>query len=477
MLALSDLPLLDQPNPTDFDVTATRALRAAGLQGDVTLVRADGSPAGKPRPSPALPDTEARQRVFQTGVPQISGVYTDPRTQLPCIAIQMPVVRDGTVRYDAVIALSAGAIAAALSPQTLPDGWSASVIGRDGRLIARSLGSPTVIGQQVQPSFAALVAGRSDGFGRAISREGVPLLVAFTQSARTLWRVSIGVPEADVRGPRIRSIITLAAGGGILILAGAGLAWLMGRRIAGPIHRASGRSRAARPPGAARPRNHARHRRGGGGRARLVSGRAVAVRPRPGARGRAAPRRGRARRGCCSRRRPAKIGAWETECATGHRTWSQQQYPLYGVDPREEPPHGDGWSKLIHPDDRARVMGTVSRSYAEPMSYQHEFRIIQPGGRHPLVALGRDQPVQGRAAAPAARDHAGHDRTARGRAGACARARPGWRRRSLPAPASWPKARRGSAPISTTAATRCWSSGSSADGGFVLETLNKAANA
>ncbi len=380
VLALSDLPLLDQPNPAEFDATATHALAAAGLHGYVTLVGVDGHTAGSLPNAPAhLPDPADRQRVFQAGVPQVSGVYPDPDSKQPYVAIQMPVSRGGKILYDAVIALAADNIVAALLPRILPDGWSASVVDRDNRLIARSFGPPSLIGQPLISSIAALVSNRQDGFGRALSREGDPLLVAFTHAANTGWLVDIGVPEADVRAPRVRSIAALIAGGGILVLASAGLAWLIGRRIAGPVHALAieaarlGREELPNPNATkgiaeAEAAGHALYQA-----MQLLLAR---NQEREAALRRAEESEAR----LLLAQEAGKIGAWETDCATGHRIWSQQQYALYGVDLNEEPPHRDAWSKLIHPDDRARVMGKVSRSYAQPMSYQHEFRIIQPGG-------------------------------------------------------------------------------------------------
>ena len=363
VLALCELPVLDEPDPTEFDATATRALATAGLQGRVTLVGPDGAMADQgARTSADLPDPAGRRAVFATGRVQISDIYLDPVTQLLSVAIQMPVKRGDKIRYDAVVALAASSIAAALSPQSLPNSWSASVADRDNRLIARSSGPPSLIGQTLVPDLLRLVGGRRDGFGRAISREGIPNLIAFTHAASTGWLVSIGVPEADVRGPRVRSIVALGAGGGLLLLASAGFAWFLGRRIAAPVHALAGEAarlgRGELPDiGATRGIAEAE----AAGRAMHQAMQLLLARnqEREAALRRAEESEAR----LLLAQEAGKIGAWETDCATGRRTWSQQQYMLYGVDPKQEPPHGDGWAKLIHPDDRARVMETVAQSY------------------------------------------------------------------------------------------------------------------
>ncbi|HYZ61960.1 MAG TPA: PAS domain S-box protein, partial [Acetobacteraceae bacterium] len=75
-----------------------------------------------------------------------------------------------------------------------------------------------------------------------------------------------------------------------------------------------------------------------------------------------------------------QIGTWETDIATGRRHWSQQQFLLYGLDPAGEPPHGAAWPAMVHPEDRARVVATITRAHAAPTAYQHEFRIVRPDG-------------------------------------------------------------------------------------------------
>ena len=398
VLALCELPTLGATEPAEFNLTATRALIAAGLRGRVMLLDADTATVFPPGPAQgAAPEEEAgRRRVFQTGRIQVSGVYTDPVTQLPSIAIQMPIVRQGAVRYDAVISLPASSIAAALAPQTLPDGWSASVVDRDNRLIARSMGSPSVVGRIVVPSFRALIAGKEDGFGRIVSRENVPTLVSFTHAATTGWLVTVGVREADVRDPRIRSIAALAAGGAALLLASAGLAWRIGRRIAAPVHAlAAEAARLGREelPNPQAMRGIAEAEAAGEAMHQAMQ----LLLARNGEREAALRRAEESEARLLLAQEVGNIGAWETDCATGHRTWSQQQYALYGVDPKLDPPHRDAWSKLIHPDDRDRVMATVARSYAEPTSYQHEFRIVQPNGAiRWLRSAGLSQFVNGK---------------------------------------------------------------------------------
>ena len=70
-------------------------------------------------------DPQLVRRVFETGQPQVSGLFTDPASEQRQIALHVPVVRDGRIRFDAIIAVSARSVAAALEPEVLPEEWFA----------------------------------------------------------------------------------------------------------------------------------------------------------------------------------------------------------------------------------------------------------------------------------------------------------------------------------------------------------------
>ncbi len=394
VLALAESPLLDDTDLSRFEDTATRALLANGLDGVAMLGRADGSRAAHTlsvpgQDLPPLNDQAGLQRLFATGQVQVSGLYTGRITHEPQVAVHVPVWRDGQVRYDAVLALSARSINATLMSQPLPESWFAVVSDRQGHTIARTFGPASEIGQPISAGLAELSSRQDEGFSPILSREGSPIYAAFSRSALTGWLVATAVPQDVVRGPRLRSIGTLAGGAGLLLLVSAGLAWLVGRHIARPIHALA--SEAARlgqnelpDPQATRGVAEAE----AAGRALHEAGLLLAA--RNGEREAALRRAGESEARLLLAQEAGQIGAWETNAATGQRTWSHQQYLLYGVDPATPPPHGAAWPALIHPDDRARVLATVARAYGEPVSYQHEFRVLLPdGGIRWLRTAGR----------------------------------------------------------------------------------------
>ena len=373
--ALADSPLLDQEDLTGFERAAARALVVNGLEGVIAVTGADGSRLAPNLNAPGqlLP----LHRVFATGKPQFSGLMFGQMTHEPQVAIHVPVLRDGQVRFDAVLALPSRAIGATLESQGLPPGWFAVVADAEGRTIARTRNRPGEAGRPISPGLAALAASAEQGFGPVASREGAPVFAAFAHSGLTGWTVAVAVPAALVQGPRMWSIAVLA-GGGLLLLASAGLAWLVGRGIARPVHALS--EQAARLgrnelPDAGATAGVAETEAAGQALHQASLWLAARSRDREAALLRAEESEAR----LLLAQEAGQIGAWETDAATGRRTWSHQQFLLYGRDPTA-PPHGDAWPSWVHPDDRARVADQVARSYAEPLSYQHEFRIIWPDG-------------------------------------------------------------------------------------------------
>src|SRR4051794_27858478 len=177
--ALTEQPMAERPDLREFEQAASRALRAAGIDGALMLVDADGnvlthSPADPAKtPGPQLGDNAIVRRVFETARPQVSGVLDGTNGGPPQIAVHVPVRRDGSVRYDAVVTISAHSFAETLIPHALPQGWFAIVADRQQRIIARTLNPDAETGQPIMGSFATLAGDKPDGFGSARSREGV----------------------------------------------------------------------------------------------------------------------------------------------------------------------------------------------------------------------------------------------------------------------------------------------------------------
>jgi PAS domain S-box-containing protein len=84
----------------------------------------------------------------------------------------------------------------------------------------------------------------------------------------------------------------------------------------------------------------------------------------------------------------AHVGSWELDLATGHVTWSEEAYRLYGL-PRGSPVSYEVFLARVHPDDLERVKQLIDQSLAEQRDIEYEYRVLRPDGtvRH---VLGRN---------------------------------------------------------------------------------------
>ena len=382
MAALAESPLLDAQDFEGFEAAAARLLRTAGLSGAVTVAGPDGTKLAHTQrtpgqPMPALQDVAGLHQVFATGKPQVSSLYLGQMTHEWQVAVHVPVVRDEQVRYDLVLAMPSDALAEALLAQGLPPGFVAVVADANGITVARTRNPAGQIGQPIARGLAALIETGEQGYAPVETRERERVFAAFRRSAVTGWTVAMAVPAALVEGPRLRSFAALASGGAALLLASAGLAFLVGRRIAGPVRALAdqaarlGRNEVPDPAateGVAETSaaGHALHHA-----ATLLAAR---NQDRDAALLQAEESEAR----LLLAQEAGEIGSWEIDCATGRRTWSPQQFVLYGVDPSDGPPHGDAWAALVHLDDRARVLATMAEARTAPLAYHHEYRVLSP---------------------------------------------------------------------------------------------------
>jgi two-component system, LuxR family, sensor kinase FixL len=78
--------------------------------------------------------------------------------------------------------------------------------------------------------------------------------------------------------------------------------------------------------------------------------------------------------------RIAGVGGWELDLDSGTLSWSEETYRIFGVDPDREKPSNELFYSLVHPDDRARMLGNQSRSFETGDIFDEEYRIIRQDG-------------------------------------------------------------------------------------------------
>lgn len=76
----------------------------------------------------------------------------------------------------------------------------------------------------------------------------------------------------------------------------------------------------------------------------------------------------------------AHMGSWDWNIQTGNITWSGNFEQLLGISANGFDGNYESFIKIIHPDDRDRVLGKVKQALKTGENYKDEFRIILPDG-------------------------------------------------------------------------------------------------
>jgi two-component sensor histidine kinase len=173
-------------------------------------------------------------RVFDTGEPQVSDLYTGPATRERLVAVDVPVRLDGRVAYDLNIGFRAETLNRVLAEQHLAPGWIAAVVDGRGVLVARSLSAERAVGRPATPaSLAAISAGNT--LFSTTSQEGDAVRAARAAIPGTGWNVVVAVPAARMKAPLRRSLLAAGLVNGGLLLTGLLAALWHARRISGPL--------------------------------------------------------------------------------------------------------------------------------------------------------------------------------------------------------------------------------------------------
>jgi signal transduction histidine kinase len=223
--------------PGNFAALYARAIAVLGPRGmAVVLSQPDGKEVLDTRlpldaTLPDNPDTEAIRHVADSGVPYVSNLTVSPVTHAPDVMVNVPLMQQGKVAYVASLNVMP-AIDAILARQQLPPSWIATISDRRGYTVARSREPDQFIGQPGRPDFLRRVRDVDEGWFPFLSREGIPLYIAFSRINPVGWSVVVGIPLDVLYAPVRHSTQILILVGVTTLAVALMLALLIGRRLA-----------------------------------------------------------------------------------------------------------------------------------------------------------------------------------------------------------------------------------------------------
>ena len=172
------------------------------------------------------------RRVGATGDTVASSLHRLDAGGQFALSVDVPVWKDGKVRYVLSVHLRPRRMAGLLDSQHLPEGWVAEIYDRRHQMVSRSADAGKHLGA---PMIAALdeAAGTHDtGSVRVEDAAGNPGYAAFARSTAHGWVVAIRYPEDAARALLGQSLGATLAVVGALLAISLGLAWALGGNIA-----------------------------------------------------------------------------------------------------------------------------------------------------------------------------------------------------------------------------------------------------
>jgi PAS domain S-box-containing protein len=95
-----------------------------------------------------------------------------------------------------------------------------------------------------------------------------------------------------------------------------------------------------------------------------------------------------------------KVGIWDWDIVANRVSWTESLYGIHGLSPHEFDGTVEGFSALVHPDDRERVAEAIRRALAGSEPYDLEFRAVRPDGEiiwiftNATVLRDKDRPLR-----------------------------------------------------------------------------------
>lgn len=171
--------------------------------------------------------------LIQTKKPVISGFRIGRVSGLKNFSLAVPVFRKGELVYVLVATVNTKFLENALKRQKLPENWTATILDKDGVIVARNIFHEKFSGEKASDKLLQNISGEEHFFD-TINKEGHRQYGTFT-NLNNGWRIYLGVPHQMVQLPSGRVLIILIIGGIALLAVGIFLSILFSRKISEPI--------------------------------------------------------------------------------------------------------------------------------------------------------------------------------------------------------------------------------------------------
>jgi signal transduction histidine kinase len=238
--ALANSPALARG---DFD-TFYRHVRSLAPTDEtaIILIDLDGrqlintrAPLGAPLPFRRASNIDGLMKRDGADRTIVSDLFVSAILHRHDFAIQVPVRVDGAIRYYLSMGVNAAILQNVLREQRFPAEWQATILDRNGKVVARSLDVEQYRGRSVSNMAMSLFAAHREGVFSNKNLAGIPVQAFYSTVPSSEWKVLVSIPTADLRRVPLHAATFLAAIMAMLLVLSSVAARWFARRAAIPI--------------------------------------------------------------------------------------------------------------------------------------------------------------------------------------------------------------------------------------------------
>ena len=171
------------------------------------------------------------RQVFETARPRVSDLYVGATVNRLLSSVDVPVVRDGQVRYVLSMQYFGERLGAILAQQHVPPGATVTIYDGDARLVWSSRARRAEVGQRASATLADGFALGPEGMVDEPDLDGEPSVTVYTHSSLSNWVVAIALQRRVLGASLWHSLAWIALGALSLLALGVGLVVMIGTRI------------------------------------------------------------------------------------------------------------------------------------------------------------------------------------------------------------------------------------------------------
>ncbi|KQQ86592.1 response regulator [Massilia sp. Leaf139] len=192
-------------------------------------------PFGTSLPTRTAANIPALMKVYGSDRALVSDMFTGQVAKRQDFAIQVPVKFDGNLRYLLTMAVSVSSLHGLLLRQHLPEGWLATVVDRNGVVVARTRSPERFVGKPMSKSTHERIAKVAETMIESRTLDGVDSRVFVSTVPDVGWKVLLSIPASELDEAPLRASALLGGLMTVLLLIGLVAARRFANRAIVPI--------------------------------------------------------------------------------------------------------------------------------------------------------------------------------------------------------------------------------------------------